>query len=123
MKWRFLVPLTLGISLCSNGNALPTDKGLASWYGEGLRGRAMANGEPFNPDKFTAASWFYPLGSKVRVSTAAALSRSVVVTITDRGPARRLVNQGRVIDLSRGAFCEIADPNRGLVEVEVKLIE
>src|SRR5215468_7676281 len=42
--------------------------GVASWYGEEHRGRLMANGKRFNPDKLTAASWFYPLGTKVQVT-------------------------------------------------------
>src|SRR5205807_6904108 len=42
--------------------------GLASWYGEELRGKPMANGGKFNPDNFTAASWYYPLGTQVLVT-------------------------------------------------------
>src|SRR5436190_174688 len=66
--------------------------GMASWYGEDHRGRLMANGRPFNPDKLTAASWFYPLGSKVQVTVRHPhkTSRNVLVTITDRGPAKDL---------------------------------
>ena len=45
----------------------PPTNGVASWYGESHRGRLMANGKRFNPDRLTAASWFYPLGTKVRV--------------------------------------------------------
>ena len=67
-----------------------TTNGVASWYGEEHRGKLMANGKRFNPDKFTAASWFYPLGTKVRVTLASPSQprRSVVVTITDRGPGQ-----------------------------------
>jgi rare lipoprotein A len=84
----------------------------------------MANGRKFDPDKFTAASWFYPLGTHVRVTVNAPEfeSRSVMVTITDRGPARRLVEHGRVIDLGRAAFEKIAPPDLGLVEVVVEPI-
>jgi rare lipoprotein A len=87
----------------------------------------MANGKPFNPDKLTAASWFYPLGTKVRVTLQEAPSASrsksqttVLVTITDRGPARRLVRTGRIIDLSHAAFKALASPDLGLVQVEVE---
>jgi rare lipoprotein A len=90
----------------------------ASWYGEKHRGLPMANGQGFNPDKLTAASWFFELGTKVVVTHA---HRSVVVEITDRGPARRLVNQGRKIDLSRTAFAKLADPDLGLIDVAVKV--
>jgi rare lipoprotein A len=89
----------------------------ASWYGEAHRGWPMANGQRFDPDKLTAASWFYPLGTQVVVTHA---GRSVVVEITDRGPAKRLVNEGRKIDLSRAAFARLANPDRGLIAVSVK---
>ena len=102
-----------------------SQQGFASWYGETLRGKLMANGRPFNPDKLTAASWFYPLGTQVRVTVSSPNfeSRSVLVTITDRGPAKRLVQQGRVIDLGRAAFKKLAHPDLGLVEVVVEPIQ
>jgi rare lipoprotein A len=98
------------------------DSGLASWYGEEHRGKLMANGKRFNPDKFTAASWFYPLGSKVRVTVTAPPEppRSVVVTITDRGPAKEYVRDGRIIDLSHAPFKRLAPPHLGLVAVAVQ---
>jgi rare lipoprotein A len=89
----------------------------ASWYGEEHRGMLMANGQRFDPDKFTAASWFFDLGTKVVVTRA---DRSVVVEITDRGPAKRLVQRGRTIDLSRAAFAELAPPSLGLIDVAVR---
>jgi rare lipoprotein A len=95
-------------------------EGLASWYGEAHRGRLMANGEKFDPDKLTAASWFYPLGTQVRVTVRSHPQRSVIVTITDRGPAKRLVNEGRIIDLAHAAFKELASPDSGLVSVTVQ---
>jgi len=51
----------------------------ASWYGNEHRGLPMANGQPFNPDRLTAASWFYELGTRVVVSHG---RRTVVVEIT-----------------------------------------
>src|SRR5438105_4031178 len=75
---------------------LARKEGLASWYGEEHRGKLMANGRKFDPDQMTAASWFYPLGTRVRVKVNAKYfpSNSVLVTITDRGPARELANEG-----------------------------
>lgn len=94
--------------------------GIASWYGEAQRGKLMANGRPFNPDELTAASWFYPLGTRLHVRLrTAGTRRSVIVTVTDRGPALRLVQEGRIIDLSRAAFLRLASPDRGLVQVSV----
>lgn len=89
----------------------------ASWYGEDHRGRLMANGKPFNPDHLTAASWFYELGTRVVVTHA---RRSVVVVVTDRGPAPRLVRSGRKIDLSRAAFARLANPGEGLIDVTIR---
>ena len=89
----------------------------ASWYGEKHRDMPMANGQPFNPDRLTAASWFFDLGTKVVVTHA---NRSVVVEITDRGTARRLVNDGRKIDLSRSAFAKLDNPDLGLIDVTVR---
>ena len=89
----------------------------ASWYGKEHRGQLMANGQHFNPDKLTAASWFYELGTKVVVTCA---DRRVVVEITDRGPSKRLVQKGRTIDLSRAAFAKLASPTLGLIDVTVE---
>jgi rare lipoprotein A len=86
----------------------------------------MANGKKFNPDQLTAASWFYPLGTKVRVTAYARSGGSVrpvgsvVVRITDRGPAKHLVQDGRIIDLSHAAFKRLANPNQGLVQLKVR---
>lgn len=106
-------------------SALPLS-GKASWYGEENRGKLMANGQPFDPDKPTAASWFYPLGARVRVSLRIdprvlnpPPQRTVWVTITDRGPHRRFVRNGRIIDLSYSVFRLLTDPDVGLVDVIV----
>lgn len=107
------------------GASAGTTSGVASWYGEEHRGKLMANGKRFNPQNFTAASWFYPLGTKVRVTLAspAQPQRSVVVTITDRGPAKELVRDGRIIDLSHAPFRELAPPTLGLVAVAVRPVD
>ena len=109
---------------CASGAELTPTQGLASWYGEDHRGKLMANGRRFNPDRLTAASWFYPLGSRVRVTVAAVNrpARSVVVRITDRGPAKDLVRDGRIIDLTYAAFRRLAHPGRGLVAISVEAV-
>lgn len=85
--------------------------GTASWYGAAHHGRLMANGRPFDMHAMTAASWSYPLGTKVRVTLG---ERSVVVTITDRGPAKRLK---RVIDLSHAAAKRLGMIEAGVARV------
>jgi rare lipoprotein A len=100
------------------------DSGYASWYGEEHRGKVMANGRKFDPDQLTAASWFYPLGTRVRVTLASDFgdSSGVVVTITDRGPAKRLVLGGRIIDLTHEAFKRLAPDRVGVISVRVCLV-
>ena len=102
--------------------SMVSNKGMASWYGEAHRGKLMANGEKFNPDRLTAASWFYPLGTKVRVAAKASdnSARNVLVTITDRGPAPDLVREGRIIDLAHAAYKRLGHPDLGLVSVRIQ---
>ncbi|MGA2864156.1 MAG: septal ring lytic transglycosylase RlpA family protein [Verrucomicrobiota bacterium] len=118
LLWTVLLLAGTGLAVASH----PPKQGLASWYGEGHRGKLMANGRKFDPDKLTAASWFYPLGTKVRVTVKATSGRrrSVLVTITDRGPAAEHVRAGRIIDLGRAAFEKVAPPDLGLVAVTVQ---
>jgi rare lipoprotein A len=108
--------------MAASGVAAAPSAGLASWYGEEHRGKLMANGQRFNPDKFTAASWFYPLGTKVRVTVATPSERrrAVLVTVTDRGPTKEFVRAGRIVDLSHAPFKKLAEPSRGLVAVTVE---
>jgi len=82
----------------------------------------MANGKRFNPDRLTAASWNYPLGTRVRITSGEKRSRSVVVTITDRGPAPELVRKGRAIDLSYAAFRQLGAPKEGLLGVKLETV-
>ena len=109
---RTVTTVAILLVLCAACQAVD----LASWYGERDRGRLMSNGQPFDPDKLTAASWEYDLGTKVVVTHG---DRSVVVEVTDRGPARRLFRAGRKIDLSEAAFARLADPDDGLIEVTI----
>lgn len=83
--------------------------GIASYYAEAHHGKRMANGQRFDMHAMTAASPALPLGTRVRVTAG---TRSVVVTITDRGPARRL---HRILDLSKAAFSQLAPTRQGLV--------
>jgi rare lipoprotein A len=114
--------LTLTILLLSLSCALAGQSGLASWYGEEHRGKLMANGQRFDPERFTAASWDHPMGAKLRVSTPNGFS--VVVEVTDRGPHKRLVRkEKRIIDLSVAAFKELAGPELGLVQIKIERIK
>ena len=75
--------------------------GNASWY----YGFIIA-GSKFFVNGHYAAMWGVPLGTKVRV-TNAANGKSIIVTINDRGPNKRLVAKGRIIDLAAKAFYDL----------------
>lgn len=91
---------------------------VASWEGEEDRGKTMASGEKFNPDRYTCASWDYPLGTMLRISVN---GKTVAVVVTDRGPAKRLLGT-RQLDLSRAAFRALAPLKQGLVQVTVEVL-
>jgi rare lipoprotein A len=73
----------------------------------------MANGKRFDRHKLTAASWYFPLGTKIRVVNLKN-GKSVVVTITDRGPNLRL---NRLVDLSEAAAKRLDYVGQGLTSV------
>jgi rare lipoprotein A len=87
--------------------------GLASWYGAQHQGRKMANGQRFDRYKYTAASWYFPLGTVIRVENLKN-GESVEVTITDRGPNLRL---HRILDLSEAAADLLGYVDDGLTPV------
>jgi len=89
--------------------------GMASWYGAERQGQKMANGKPFDCHKLTAASWYFPLGTTIRVVNVKN-GESVVVTITDRGPNLRL---HRILDLSEAAAGRLGYVGEGLTPVFV----
>lgn len=97
--------------------------GTASWYSERDRGirPTTANREKFDDGKITAAMWGVPFGTLVKVTNTAS-GKFVVVRVNDRGPARRLVRKGRIIDLTKEAFSRIAPLRKGLVSVEITIL-
>lgn len=86
--------------------------GLGSWYGPGFVGSPTSSGTPYDPEQLTCAMLTVPLGTLVRVTTAA--GRSVTVLVTDHGP----YEPGRVVDLSMRANRAV-DLGLGTVRVEV----
>jgi rare lipoprotein A len=87
--------------------------GTASWYGKKHQGRKMANGKRFDCHQLTAASWYFPLGTPIRVVNLNN-GKSVIVTITDRGPNFRL---HRILDLSEAAAFNLDYVGDGLTQV------
>lgn len=87
----------------------------ASCLREGTSG-IMANGKGLDDEAFTAASWDYEFGQRLRVTFN---GRSVVVSVTDRGPSKRLYKKGRRLDLSKAAFERLAPLGKGIIKVQV----
>ncbi len=95
-----------------------SQEGVASYYHPSLAGEPMANGEPYRPNKMTAAHKKLPLGTKVEVVNQDNDS-SVVVEITDRGP---YVGE-RIIDMSNAAAKKLDFVEEGKTEVELEVVE
>jgi len=110
---RYLIPLLLLGSAPAQAAVLSC--GQASYYGtasDGYAWRTMANGKPMNPNALTTAHPSLPFGTRLKI-TNQHNGKSVVLLVTDRGP----YVQGRILDLSVGAFSKIANPRSGIVKV------
>lgn len=92
--------------------------GKASFYADKFEGVSTASGEKYRHNKLTAAHKSLPFGTRVKV-TNMANSKSVEVTINDRGPWV----ENRVIDLSRSAAEKLGFINQGLAEVTIEVID
>lgn len=88
---------------------------VTSWYGEKFRGRKTASGSRFDPDELTAAHMTLPFGTKLKV-TSPRTKRSVVVTVTDRGP----YHHKRQLDLSKGAAVKLGIQDHGVDTVVIE---
>ena len=110
-------PLATAI-VSHDGIRLVTKEGVASYYAYECADLPMANGKPFDPEKRTCASWFYKFGT-VLIVRSLDTGRVTEVVVTDRGPNKRLVKEGRIIDLSKRAFQDICDLKQGLTRVAI----
>jgi rare lipoprotein A len=93
---------------------------LESCLAEGSSG-IMANKEVMDNESLTCASWFYPFGTRLKVSSVDT-GRSVVCVVTDRGPSKKLVKKGRVIDLSVATFAKLAPLSKGVIKVKIEKV-
>jgi rare lipoprotein A len=91
--------------------------GKGTFYSDYFEGHGTSSGEQYHADEFTAAHLTLPFNTKVKV-TNLENGKSVEVRINDRGP----FVTGRVIDLSRAAFEEIAYPGEGIIWVEYEIL-
>ncbi len=110
-----VVALLAVVQACA-GHGIPTEEGIASWYGERFHGRLTASGETFDMQALTAAHPTLPFGTIVRV-TNMKNRRTVDVRINDRGPYAK----GRIIDLSYAAAKQLEMIDAGAVEVRLEV--
>jgi len=94
------------------------DFGKATYYGGVFHGRTTASGALFDMYGMTAAHKTLPFGTFVK-ATNLANGEYVVVEITDRGP----YGYGRVLDLSEGAFGEIASLGAGIINIQYTVVD
>jgi len=88
--------------------------GAASFYHASFQGRRTASGSRYDARALTAAHRTLEFGTRVRV-TNLSNAKSIVVTVTDRGPYVR----GRIIDLSRRAARALGFVQDGIARVRV----
>jgi rare lipoprotein A len=91
--------------------------GVASYYGHRFHGRLTASGTRYDMHALTCAHRTLPFGTRLRV-THLETGRTVVVTVTDRGPFAR----GRVVDLSLEAAKRLGIVSRGVARVRVERV-
>ena len=91
----------------------------ASWYGPGLQGNTMANGETFDMnDPQTAAHKKLPFGTLL-VVTNLANGRQLLLEVRDRGP----YHPERHIDVSRAAALHLGFKEAGVATLLVQVLE
>lgn len=116
-----------------NGEAGGRLRGIATFYADDFHLQRMANGEIFDMHNPTvAASNVWPLGTKLEVKRVAGspwdknlskddrskfIGKTIIVTVTDRGEF------GHLLDLSYGAFGQLARHEEGVINVEVTPID
>lgn len=117
--WKQLRPVAPPPGTWSPRSGQYVLSGRATWYGPGFIGRAMANGQIYQPtDPTTTASNAFPLGSRVRI-TSPATGRSIDAVVRDTG---RFPYPG-VVDLSPAAFESLGGTlAAGVLPVSVELL-
>lgn len=124
-KAGFITCLVFGL-LAGQGSTIYAET--ASWYSEasckreGTSGVWTASGERFKDDGMTCAIRSRNFGGIYRVCNVSN-GKCVTVKHNDFGPNKRLWNEGRKIDLSKGAFASIASLKQGIINVTIERVK
>jgi len=120
----FLIFALLFITFTRSTESVPSYQiGVASWYWQMSPGikKTTANMEIFDDKKLTCAIWDVPFNTLIKV-TNLDNAKEIIVRVNDRGPAKRLVEKGRIIDLTKTAFEKIANLDDGLIKVKIEIL-
>lgn len=98
--------------------ALSAQAATVTYYGDKFHGRKTANGERFNQNAMTCASNTHKFGTHLKV-TNTANGKSVVCRVNDRGGFGKY---GVTLDLSKGAFAQIASLSQGHARVTIETV-
>lgn len=103
--------LAIGATSTASAQTAQQISGVAAYYSTNYKGRT-ANGEFYDPHKYTAAHKTLPFGTRLKVTDKKS-GRTVNVVVNDRGP----FTKGRVLDLSLAAAKELRMIDRGLTPI------
>lgn len=114
---RKVLCAVLLLKLCCTPLAMMAKPITISWYGRECAKKRMANGQKFDPKKLTAAHRKLPFGTRVLLFCFKT-GKSVVVTITDRGPYMKK----RSMDVSEQAARELGIHGAGIARVDMEIL-
>ena len=111
MQKIILICFILNLSL----PVLAEESGYASYYTVKSSSNITASGERYNENALTCASMDYKFGTFLKV-TNVENGKFVICRVNDRGGFKKY---GRIIDLSKAAFNQIADLKKGIIKVKI----
>lgn len=121
----FLAVLVLGVIVLNRAleKTVPLvqfypHQGYATWY----TARETATGEKLDDSSLTCAARRRDFGKYYQVCNQAN-GRCVVVRHNNWGPCWILFAQGRIVDLTKAAFSQLADLEKGIIKVRVDEIK
>lgn len=110
-------PPELKMLEASPASAVPTEFGVASWYGSECQGNLTASGTLYNQNALTCAHRELPLGTEIKV-TNLLNRRSLVLKVNDRGPAV----PDRILDVSERAAKRLGFRHAGITPVRIQVV-
>lgn len=113
-----LASVALGSAGASPSGKKQTLRGDAVYYADRYRGRTMACGGRYYPNRMVAAHRTLPCGTRLRVRSRMT-GRKVVVKVMDRGP---FSDSGTILDLSRRAARRLGYISAGRAPVRATIL-